>query len=834
MEIGICLSRMKGQRRNLAIGALLLACFLLPPHSLALELSDIPLEIQIKTPPPQVMLIWDDSGSMDWEFMTPQTQGLFHGCGYLFGDDAYLPKADHSDGLRPRLNELQRRMWLSQWAGYNRLYYDPRRTYRPWPSTANYPMDAADLNSPWSDPARTSAQGVHLAMWQEFYSVRSGAKVITIPNAHYFTIRDVNGNGRRDPGEAVYLVTWQDADGDHKLDVSNRPEADQRRFFRFEDRNANGIVEDEELIAVVAESEKKPLRAVKRDAQGAVERNPTDREELQNFVNWFSYGRRREFAAKAAVAQAIAEARDLYMGFYALNQAPRVGLQPVHVSAIDRPDGSQALLDALYAAGSFGPTPLRNALDQVGRYFEGRATGLSGLPASAAGLGGCQNSYAIVLSDGFWDDDFSGAGNADGDQGPPFADMWSNTLADVAMQYFNTDLSLEAPDWVIGKGCDQNARQHMVTHAVAFGAPGTLDSDDIDRNGRKDAPGDRSDPCWGEPTTPRPVWPKPEAGQSTSGDDVWHAAVNGRGSYFSADTPEDLRQALQLILAGIVEPAYKKGITAVGSDRDENGVLHQARYQTDHWSGDLLAFASDPQTGEADTSGRPLWRASDHLKPGSMNYDERRVVTYGGPWRPPQGIPFRYAELSDRQKTALGSDLVSGSVRDRNAASVLEYIRGRELDEFRQRASLLGDIVHSGPVQFGGMLFVGANDGMLHAFDAATGEEAVAYVPNLVFSRLKLLSDPVNTGRHLSFVDATPSIGEILEGPYQRTTYLVGGLGQGGKGYYCLRIGQRRRTHAGARGKRLRNHFQRGRFTNRCRKRSQPDCGLGVSPTGFG
>ena len=80
-----------------------------------------------------------------------------------------------------------------------------------------------------------------------------------------------------------------------------------------------------------------------------------------------------------------------------------------------------------------------------------------------------------------------------------------------------------------------------------------------------------------------------------------------------------------------------------------------------------------------------------------------------------------------------------------------------------------------------GLIYVGGNDGMMHAFDADLGYERFAYVPNLVFENLKDLTDPVYS--HKYYVNNTPYVKNA-----GGTALLVGGLGKGGKGYYCLDV----------------------------------------------
>ncbi len=144
-----------------------------------------------------------------------------------------------------------------------------------------------------------------------------------------------------------------------------------------------------------------------------------------------------------------------------------------------------------------------------------------------------------------------------------------------------------------------------------------------------------------------------------------------------------------------------------------------------------------------------------------------------------------------------------------DGASVLAYLRGdRSLEgsTYRTRAYLLGDIVSAPPVVMrgaaanfsdpgyasfaasvssrSGVVFEAANDGMLHAFDAATGAELWSYIPGGVLARLNRLTDPAYT--HEYFVDAAPTIADVEAGGWR--TLLVGGMRAGGVGYYALDV----------------------------------------------
>ncbi|SMF43140.1 Tfp pilus assembly protein, tip-associated adhesin PilY1 [Alteromonadaceae bacterium Bs31] len=208
----------------------------------------------------------------------------------------------------------------------------------------------------------------------------------------------------------------------------------------------------------------------------------------------------------------------------------------------------------------------------------------------------------------------------------------------------------------------------------------------------------------------------------------------------------------------------------------------------------------------------------------------RKVITSNGDTLNGPGAVFRYSsatagELASAQIADLISKAPSGS-EQAYLEDVIAYLRGDTALSgsftFRSRISLLGDIVHSGPQYVGKpranypnfiegndanlkqpyfdfvkarasrtpIVYVGANDGMLHAFNAKTGTELFAYIPLAVSSTeakagLHYLAQP--TYEHLPYVDATPTVGDVyIDNDWK--TYLVGGLGRGGKGIYLLDI----------------------------------------------
>jgi type IV pilus assembly protein PilY1 len=778
----------------------LLFCAVLVHTAAAVEISDSPMETQVRTAPANLMLIVDNSGDMDAELMTPDPAGFADGRCYLFPDSAYSPRSDHQKGGGNALSESQRRQWRLQWWGHNSVFYNPGRSYAPWPATPTHSFGHADLHRPWSSPLHTGAESPRLSLVKDFFSVGSDSATIVIATAHYFTVDDTNRNSRHDAGEAIYLVAWVDADGDGLLDLGGSG-VDRRRYYRFDDDGDN-VVEDGELIRVVDELEKNRVRPILRDARGEFEGYKTDDEDLQNFVNWCTYYRRRAFAAKAAAAEIIGGLTRMQVGLYALNGPPRMAVLPVNPTTNDGAgtDESDRLLDALYEMATLGGKNLRRALDDVGRYFShARSSGLGDSPIAAESAGGaCQHNFALIVTDGLYDGSYTGVGNADGNQGAPYADMWSNTLADVAMHYFQEDLAPGLPDLIPRKACDDATHQHMNTYTLSLARQGIIDREDADGDGRADQPCYAADPCYANPDTPNPRWPQPDPGSTATIDDLWHAAVNGRGVHFISTEAQPMLDAMHQAFSTMVQSSGAASLLIGDDELTGDTVVYQTVFDASDWTGDLKAYAYDAESGQVDTSASGLlWSAARQLERSSATPDSRRIVTYGGPWRQPQGIPFRYADLSDDQKTALGSDLNNNSLPDRTARKQLDYIRGEEEPSFRLRSQKLGDIVHASPLLEGATVYVGANDGMLHAFDAASGNERFAYVPHLVFNNLKALSANDYAGRHQFYVDAAPYAGSVVVDRFERNTLLVGGLGKGGQGYYCLLLERSRRTQNG-------------------------------------
>jgi Tfp pilus tip-associated adhesin PilY1 len=225
-------------------------------------------------------------------------------------------------------------------------------------------------------------------------------------------------------------------------------------------------------------------------------------------------------------------------------------------------------------------------------------------------------------------------------------------------------------------------------------------------------------------------------------------------------------------------------------------------YSKDFWSGDVLAYkinanAVVQSVGPWDSNNPTATSAGSILDSqiASATHGSRFIVTRNAAG---VNVPFRWGSLTG-PATTTGSQQNSISSNATLGGQIVDFVRGDRSNEvsststggiFRARDSVLGDILHSN-LQYWNhnsttrRLYVGANDGMLHVFNADTGHEVFAYVPSMLIPKLKDLT--ANPYVHTHFVDGPIGISNIDFGGTLKT-YLVGGLGAGGKGLYALDI----------------------------------------------
>ena len=486
----------------------------------------------------------------------------------------------------------------------------------------------------------------------------------------------------------------------------------------------------------------------------------------------------------------------------------------------------KALLRNLFRINSSGGTPLRQSLEDVGEYYEDGGSWAGSSPILSQANGGeCQQNFTVLMSDGTWNGGNPSVGDTDtvsntAFDGGVYADAVAtpNTLADVAMHYYESDLSALADLVPTTPGVDNNPAQHMVTYTVAFGINGTL----------------TSGPATGDTTF---AWPTPTSGALTTIDDMRHAAFNGRGEFLSAGDPQQLITTLSSAIADIqTRTGTAAAVSFNSTSLQTNTKLLRAAFDSGRWSGDVVAYNIDIVNN---TLGSIAWRATDDLDSVLTTASSRKIVTFDGT----DGVNFDWSTITTAQKNDLRTNASGTLENEANGMARLDYIRGHrgcELNSsaalscsytdgssntfnsksFRQRNSRLGDIIHSSPTYVGppatrypdniestlyssfvntyssraGITYVGANDGMLHAFNES-GQEVFGYIPNLLYSTANGdgLHHLTETGYvHKYYVDLSTTVADVFEdlgsGTTQWRSVLVGGLRGGGKGLFAMDV----------------------------------------------
>jgi len=492
----------------------------------------------------------------------------------------------------------------------------------------------------------------------------------------------------------------------------------------------------------------------------------TTAQERQNFATWYSFHRTRMKVAKAGASDAFADLpEDIRVGYTTIgnNGTYRipVGTDGGKFAGTNR----STWFERLRAAGGFGDTPLRGALGAARTYFsETGDTGPWG-PGTGSTQLACRQNFAILTTDGFWNGDGgwnttnedNSAGTAmTGPNGEtytyspvrPFMDDWGGTLADQAMVNWRTDLRTDMTNNVPYSPANPAFWQHLVTFGISIGLQGTLNPD-------VDLPA---------LTSGAKAWPDPTDAEDLHRiDDLFHASVNGRGDFVAAKDPKAFRDGLGAALATIVTRTLSNSNVATNSTSFSSDTqIFQAGFVSGQWSGELSAF---PLTASG-VGAVPTWRAS----PAFPAWTSRKVFTSSG------GSGQSFPTVA--QNTTLTADVVNYLKGDRSK----EIQNGGTL---RDRVHVLGDIINSSPIHdpVTNTVFVGSNDGMLHAFSGANGAEQFAYVPaGLNFANLKTFAD--KDYQHRFFVDGQVVVSSRRQTPNK--SIVVGALGRGGKGVFAL------------------------------------------------
>ena len=530
--------------------------------------------------------------------------------------------------------------WVNEYANrdnnalYTIYYYNASNVL----TKATYRRDQSPTNS--SGTPTRGARWIRLNSSPLPFREQTGSSAdIVIPNAHYYTFNDADGDGIRDTGEDVYLVTIPGSrtatGGVYSL-----------HYYLFNDINGDNVVNDGELKEQFGTDIPAAVIPVRYDTAGV---KVTDATKLaymvrQDFADWFSFYRRRMLTAKAAVGLTVADMKDVELGIHTINQSLSKPLVLMSTA-----DGSDKLtyLTNIYNIRPTGSTYLRRGLYEAGKYFQQGNTGDLAALQTTSGLnkgtcsgddsvfwdayedddadtcadsgGECQRAYVIAMTDGYYNEQFSSVLNVDsGSTYPVLRDSAASTLADVAKYFYLNDLDADLDNAVPTKGFDKNTKQHLVTYTVAFGVFGEYDPALFpDCLPACTTPGSNNCPTlesltklsWadyaagvgkvdGKFPGVCPTWWSDNPNTSSEGprrvDDLFHAAVNSRGKFLNAADPGELVAAMQTIKDLIEEQTGTASSVSINANKiEEDTLLFQTTYDSGDWSGDVLAKCLD-------------------------------------------------------------------------------------------------------------------------------------------------------------------------------------------------------------------------------------------------
>jgi len=614
--------------------------------------------------------------------------------------------------------------------------------------------------------------------------------------------------------------------------------------------------------------------------------------ERDNYLIWYTYYRTRLLAIRGAVGTVMAsvDPTRFRIGLTAISDtgtddASSRFLNIRDFDATTPLNQKQAFFSRLYSISDGGRiqyTPLRPALEKVGKYFANKQLSGSALPAGRDPVQySCQRNYAMLTTDGYWNtgdesnfrnsygptrlDGSTSIGNTDNsanstprpmlDDGRTQGSNWvtggsgvSNTLADIAMYFYGTDLRTTALGNCSGAvanedvcvnnvravGDDTVSHQHMSLFTMGLGVSGRLAyRPDYDTATTGDFYAIRQGTL---------AWPNPNPTSSSTSvieriDDLWHAAVNGRGRYYAASNPADVVSGLTNALQSIQSTSGAGAAAATSTLQPVSGdnFVYLGMYTTVLWEGNIKALTIDVSSGAVSTT--PSWEARSTLATQvGAAADSRNIYFFDGA-ATNRLSSFTFSNLNNAGKGSLFQNVCSmaqplsqcpaiaalGATELANANSgsnLVNYLRGQKgLEDivsnavdarlFRGRNTPLGDLINAAPVYVKkppfkyadagynvfasnnasrtGVVYAAANDGMLHAFNATTGNELWAYVPSAVMPNMYRLADKSYATAHRYFVDGSPTVGDVFDGTSWRTI-LVGGLGGGGRAYYALDV----------------------------------------------
>lgn len=591
----------------------------------------------------------------------------------------------------------------------------------------------------------------------------------------------------------------------------------------------------------------------------------TYNEEMTNFANWYAYYKTRVQMAKSSIGLAFAPLGPNYRVGLAKLSSAAVGGAIDLVPTDFTPAVKANWYSIFYATTTSGSTPMRPALDNVGRMFANLS------PYNyAAGQEvvqyPCQQNFMLLTTDGYWNGPstsnvvnndntesasrFCTAGRGCVDERaqsqPSLADVslyWYNGGSNTGTVSLRPSIDDMTKPGLVPAAAGENTHLHINTFTMGLGIDGIMtyepnyDSAPVVGGDFYKLITKAGSGCpWN--SNGAYVWPDPDVtnGNSTVQqrvDDLWHSAINGHGKYFSASDPQAVQAGLTEAIANIsirVGAASAAATSTPNISQQDNDIFSDL-FTTVKWYGELSDKKIDITTGIVGSGA--TWSTTDTLglKVGAAS-DTRNIKMLDTATNSLKN--FSYGALSATEKLWFDNKCsslpqcsllsASNAAVVNNGVNVVNWLRGQQqyADDSVFRAYsqttptsgsavpiVLGDIASSKPAFMKAPIksfvtpgysaykaansaraptvFTAANDGMLHAFNARSGDELWAYVPRITMQKLYQQASTNYGINHQFTTDGSPELGDVQIGGVWKTV-LVAGFNAGGRGFYALDV----------------------------------------------
>jgi type IV pilus assembly protein PilY1 len=763
-----------GDSMKQTVYALTLLLLVVATPSQATDISQLPIDA-LGTVKPNIILGFDDSGSMAWE---------------------YLPDSANSLPRQQKYNYH-----------YNPLAYNPTKTYLPWVKNVKttttdqlrYPNAATSLynGSFNADGSNVRTAGSSLSSGSTYevtYACDASGSYAYYNSYDYDTGAKFTSQSSCN-GKTGSVYTMASSYSIKTGQYWQRGALNAALYYDIV--NSSATSDNVNYWPVVACASSGICATIPANMSSyriqKITIAYTDTAQIQNYANWKQYHSQRKYMVSAAMSEILPGLTGLSMGILPFNASSTSNNNTRALDAsvtartyagssfyassgrmfnLDYPADVDTLLDLIYNTETSSATPTHANLKKIGTAFSGASLPLTLANDDGSNTGGrngivqyaCQKNTAFVMTDGYANASSLPAAIAYNMTSwgavAPYSTTYSKSLADIALAYYTLNLrpdlataKVPVDSYTSGSGADMNTNLHMNTYALTLGVNGALYNPAAD--------------AYASP----PAWPNPTLATNNIQqiDDLWHATINGRGLMFSANNPENLVTHVKNAFMDIfLRAGSRSAITVANVNMTQtNDYAYGSSFNAQGWFGDVNKYPVDLNTGVVNNSN-PVWSARDQLD--AKDYTSRVIFTKGNEVFGTSTLPT----------------VPSGSTAGASVSGIVAYLSGDRSNEgsiYRIRTHLFGDAINAEPLIANGYVYQASNDGMLHALDAATGQEQWAYVPSQNIATLGQLS--LNTYNHQYFVDSTPLISQYNNAAAK---LLVGGLGAGSFGYYAIDV----------------------------------------------